>query len=66
MATSSLLTPEEVAEKLKMTPQTVRAYLRQGKIRGLQVGGKWRMTEAAFEAFVKGLEEATRPRHGAA
>jgi excisionase family DNA binding protein len=60
-----LLTPEEAAEMLHMKPQTVRAYLRKGKIRGLQVAGRWMLTHEAFDAFVRDMENA-RLNHGAA
>jgi excisionase family DNA binding protein len=63
--TAPLITPEEAAEKLKIRPQAVRAYLRKGTIRGLQVAGKWRMTEAALDAFIQ-EQEQVRLSHGAA
>lgn len=38
-----LLTIEEAADYLKVTPYTVRRYLREGKLPGLRVGGQWRI-----------------------
>jgi excisionase family DNA binding protein len=38
-----LLTIEEAADYLKLTPYTVRRYLREGKLPGLRVGGQWRI-----------------------
>jgi excisionase family DNA binding protein len=38
-----LLTIEEAADYLKVTPFTVRRYLREGKLPGLKVGGQWRI-----------------------
>ena len=34
-----LLTVQDVAERLKIRPQTVRRWLRQGKLRGTLLGG---------------------------
>ena len=62
----ALLTPEEAAERLHIRPQTVRAYLRQGKIRGLQVGKKWMMTHEAFDTFIREQEQARLSANGAA
>lgn len=37
-----LLTVQEAARYLKLTPSTVRALARSGKIRGVKVGRVWR------------------------
>jgi excisionase family DNA binding protein len=55
-----LLTPEDAAERLHMRPQTLRAYLRKGKIRGFHVAGKWMLTHEAFDEFVRELELSQR------
>jgi excisionase family DNA binding protein len=48
------LTVEEVAERLRVNPASVRAWLRDGKLRGLALGGRtgWRIPAEAFEAFL--------------
>jgi excisionase family DNA binding protein len=56
-----VMNPEEVAARLGITPETVREYLREGKIRGFQVAGKWRISEPSFDAFVKQLEDSGIP-----
>ncbi len=56
-----VMNADEVAARLGLTPQTVRSYLKNGMLRGFQVAGKWRITEAAFDAFVLGLEESGAP-----
>ena len=46
--TEQLLTVQEVAERLKITPETVRRWLRTGKLRGALPGGDkmgYRITE---------------------
>ena len=41
-----MLTPEEVAERLAVTPNTVRGWLRDGTLRGVKLGKKvWRIRE---------------------
>lgn len=42
-----LLTVEEAAERLKMNPQTVRRWIRQGLLPAAKIGRKeWRIDEA--------------------
>jgi excisionase family DNA binding protein len=46
------LTVEETAERLKVHPESVRDWLRTGKLRGLKAGRQWRITESALDAFL--------------
>lgn len=48
----NLLTPEEVAEKLKISVYTVKNYLRKGTIKGIKVGDLWRVREEDLEEFI--------------
>lgn len=48
-----LLTPEEVAERLRVSRPTVYAWLKMGQLRGLRAGKVWRITPAALAAFVQ-------------
>ncbi len=51
---SKLLTPEEVAELLNVSPVTVKAWLRRGKLHGTKLGGNmWRISNEALEEFIK-------------
>lgn len=45
-----LLTVNEAAAALKLNPQTVREWLRSGKLRGLRTteNGRWRVPESAL------------------
>jgi len=36
-----LLTPEEVAEHLAVSPKSIRKWLREGKLKGVRVGRLW-------------------------
>jgi excisionase family DNA binding protein len=49
-----LLTPEDVAERLSVSPKTILKWLRSGQLKGIKIGGKlWRIREADLEAFLK-------------
>ena len=53
--TAKLLTPDAVAERLAVSPATVRIWLRKGILKGAKVGGGklWRISETAIEEFIK-------------
>jgi excisionase family DNA binding protein len=41
-----MLTPEEVAKRLSVTPNTVRGWLREGSLKGVKLGRRiWRIKE---------------------
>jgi excisionase family DNA binding protein len=54
MASERYLTVEECAERLRVDGATVRRWLRDGKLRGLSLGGRtgWRIPEEAFARFL--------------
>ncbi|GAA6756343.1 hypothetical protein Thermus77420_18190 [Thermus thalpophilus] len=37
------LTPEELAEALRVSPETVRRWLRNGEVKGQRAGRLWRV-----------------------
>ena len=47
-------TVPELCELLSMTPQSVRKYLNDGKIKGRKVGGKWLVSKEALKEFLNG------------
>ena len=51
-----LLTVEEVAERLKVHPESVRRWLRDGTLTGHLVTRRagWRIPESAFLRFARG------------
>jgi excisionase family DNA binding protein len=53
MAAEKLYTPEGAAEVLMVNPETVRLWLRTGKLKGVKVGRLWRVRESDLEAFLK-------------
>lgn len=46
-----LLTLEEAAEVLRLSPRTVRQYVQQGDLVGRIIGGRWRFRRADLDAF---------------
>ena len=52
-----LLTVEEVARQLRVSPKTVRAWLVQGRLHGFKLTPKvWRIRREDFQAFVTAAE----------
>jgi len=45
LGTGSLLTLKEVAELLRLTPQTLYKMLKQGSIPAVRVGSQWRFEQ---------------------
>lgn len=41
-----LLSVEQTAERLGLRPNTVRIYLRAGRIGGVKIGTRWRVRES--------------------
>jgi excisionase family DNA binding protein len=61
-----LYTPEEVAEKLKVTRRSVYEWLLRGRLRGLRAGDTWRIAEQDLMAFLENRvarQPAIGPRH---
>ena len=52
--TEKMLTPDDAAELLQVSPNTVRGWLRKGVIKGTKVGeGRlWRISEATINDYV--------------
>ena len=50
-----LLTPEDAASLLQVSPGTVRKWLRKGAIKGTKVGaGKlWRISQATIDQYLE-------------
>ena len=44
-----LLTVKEAASKFRMHPDTIRRLLRDGYLRGVRVGGQWRLPGESTE-----------------
>lgn len=53
-----LLTIEEAAGYLKVTPYTIRRYLREKKLPGIKLGGQWRIRLDALEKKLQAASES--------
>ena len=53
----NLYSTNELSSSLKVTLLTLRKYLKEGKIKGKKVGGKWFVTEESLRDF---FEEGTK------
>lgn len=47
------LTTDEVAEMLRVTPQAVNKWCREGKLKAIRAGRRWRITRAALNEFTQ-------------
>ncbi|PMQ00702.1 MAG: DNA-binding protein [Dictyoglomus sp. NZ13-RE01] len=45
--------PKEVAEKLRVSLRTVQRWLEEEKIKGIKVGGVWRIPESSLKEFLR-------------
>jgi len=59
---SRILTVPEAAEKLQLTSDVVREYLRQGKLPGRNVGKAWRVLESDLERWISTGQTEQRGR----
>ena len=47
---------QEIAKALNMTPQSVRKFIREGRIKGRKVGTRWYVTEEAIRDYLTGAD----------
>jgi len=52
MARPEVYTVDEAAAVLKVAPKTIRAWLKNGKLRGVKVGPLWRIREEDIQAML--------------
>jgi excisionase family DNA binding protein len=45
--------PEEIANMFNLQAQTVRLWIRQGKLKAVKLGGLWRISEEELQRFVE-------------
>lgn len=52
--TDPVLTPRDIAERVRSTPGTVLRYARSGELVGIRLGDRahWRFSEQAFDDFI--------------
>ncbi|MGI8826200.1 MAG: helix-turn-helix domain-containing protein [Chloroflexota bacterium] len=56
---AQLMTVRQVADHMQVHPETVRRWLRDGALRGLNLGGVagWRIQQAELERFIDEREK---------
>jgi len=59
VALPTLYTPEEIADKLRVSRRSVYHWLTSGKLSGLKAGQYWRITEEDLIIFMKRLRPRT-------
>ncbi len=60
MAERRFLTVEDIKTTLNVHEQTVRDWLKSGRLKGINFGGKtgWRVEEHDFDAFIEKMHKA--------
>ena len=51
---TKLYSVRELERILPITPLTIRAYIRKGKIKGSKIGKNWYVRKEDLEAFLEG------------
>jgi len=51
---------QEIAKALNMTPQSVRKFIREGRIKGRKVGTRWYVTEEAMREYLLGYDNGPK------
>ena len=57
----NFLTPEQVAELLKVDSETVELWLKQKKLPGVKIGNVWRIEEGRLQEFLTRALDAASP-----
>lgn len=52
----TLYTLTELEPVLGVTHRTLQSYIKDGRLRGVKVGGKWRVSEENLRKFINGAE----------
>lgn len=52
----TLYTLTELEPVLGVTHRTLLTYIKDGRLRGVKVGGKWRVSEENLRKFINGAE----------
>jgi excisionase family DNA binding protein len=50
----ALMTPEQVAQALGVSPADVLQELEAGTLKGRRIGSQWRVPQASLDEFLKG------------
>lgn len=61
MTNERFYTVEEVAERLRVTPYTLRVYIRNGELGAVKIGKQYRISEGQLQEFLK--NQQTKQEH---
>lgn len=45
--------PNDIAKKFNIKADTIRKWIKQGKLRAIKLGDIWRISETALQDFIK-------------
>lgn len=52
--TIKLYTLQELEGLLEVTTRTLLTYIKEGKLKAVKIGGKWKVSESNLQDFVNG------------
>jgi excisionase family DNA binding protein len=53
MEKEKFYSPKEIADHFNIKPDTVRKWIKQGKIKAIKLGDIWRISETDLNKFIK-------------
>ena len=56
----TVLTLKEVAERLKLHPNTLRRYAKEGKLSAMKFGRVWRIEEEDLKEFMRAMKQRVK------
>jgi len=54
METIKMYTLKDLALQLKVTERTMHTYIKNGKLKGQKIGGRWQISESNLHKFLNG------------
>jgi len=54
METIKMYTLKDLAAQLKVTERTMHTYIKNGKLKGQKIGGRWQISESNLHKFLNG------------
>lgn len=62
MNADELLTVKEVADRVKVHPETVRGWIRDGELEAVDIGGEYRIYQSDLDTFLKSRKKSRKPK----
>lgn len=54
--TIKLYTLQELEGLLEVTTRTLLTYIKEGKLKAVKIGGKWKVSESNLQDFINGRQ----------